>query len=89
MLTHDDIARCARAMIRQYGTAAAARAQRHAEASRDKGWHGVHAIWIEVGAVAQRLQTNGQVVEETPPQIRSALVVPIGLHAKGIGQKVR
>jgi len=64
MLTDDDIARCAKAMIRQYGAEAAARAQRHAEASRQSGGYGIHAIWTEVAAVAQRLQAEGWRLEE-------------------------
>jgi len=64
MLTDKDIARCARAMIRQYGIAAAGRARRHAEASREQGRYGVHAIWVEVAAVAERLQAQGCRAEE-------------------------
>jgi hypothetical protein len=55
MLTSGDIERCARTMIRQYGADAAGRARRHAEASRQKGAYGVHAIWVDVAAVVERL----------------------------------
>jgi len=75
VLTDEDIARCAKAMIRQYGADAAPRAHRHAEASRHNGNYEVHAIWTEVAAVVERLQAEGWRAEEAagddPVHLRS------------------
>jgi hypothetical protein len=58
MHTDEDIERCARSMIRQYGADAAARARRQANEALLRGAPTTGSMWADVAAKIECMQTS-------------------------------
>jgi len=67
MLTDDDIERCARSMIREYGLNAAARARSRGAEALLRDAPAIGSIWADVAAKIERLQAGAQAEGEKVP----------------------
>jgi len=65
MLTDEDIERCAKSMLAQYGATAAHRAQRRAEEAVLRGASMTASIWSDVAAKIEQLQAKAPAERET------------------------